>query len=301
MPMPARRGLVVEEMPTRQGKRHAFRLPRHIGILKNAREPIPGQCPHDRDDARVLRLPRRAQGRFVLEQDGVEGHGRIGLAHEARQPDPVRDHKVVQGGVEGTEKGAPVLPVGVLGQRISGLIKPSIGPTVVTGKMLDIGGADHVLWRPIFSRGRRAGAAPRQSHTAEERAMVRAFLLFNALAFGLFGANALIDPVGLTGGLGVEVSGPHGSFEMRGIYGGVSLGGALLCLFGAFRRDLARPALIFMLTYTGGYVFARAVALGLVAVSVETLPQPIFFAFIAFEVVIAVLAAILLMRRPETA
>ncbi|MGF1456730.1 MAG: DUF4345 family protein [Alphaproteobacteria bacterium] len=121
--------------------------------------------------------------------------------------------------------------------------------------------------------------------------MIRAFLLFNTLAFALFGAYALINPLELTGSLGVEVSGRHGSFEMRGIYGGVSLAAAVLTLLGAVNASYQRPALLFMLTYTGGYVFARAVAIG-----IEGLPEPSFYPFIAFEMAIAAVSALLLRR-----
>ncbi len=121
--------------------------------------------------------------------------------------------------------------------------------------------------------------------------MVRAFLLFNTLAFGLFGAFALINPLELTGSLGVEVSGRHGSFEMRGIYGGVSLAAAMLSLMGVFNAAYQRPALLFILTYTGGYVFARAVAIG-----IEGLPEAGFYPFIAFEVAVAAVSALLLRR-----
>ncbi len=88
--------------------------------------------------------------------------------------------------------------------------------------------------------------------------MTRATLAIFALLFVAFGLWSLIDPVGMTGRLGVEVSGPSGIFEMRGIFGGVNLGFAGLMAAGALRSDMIRPALWGMVAYFGGYMIGRA-------------------------------------------
>lgn len=119
---------------------------------------------------------------------------------------------------------------------------------------------------------------------------VRIFLGLMAALFGLFAAFAMADPIGLTAGLGVTLGGPNGAYEARGIYGGVSLGAAILCAAGAFRRSMTRPALWFLVVYMGGYVFARAAALLL-----GPLPTPAYTGFVAFEVA-ALLAAILCLK-----
>ena len=76
------------------------------------------------------------------------------------------------------------------------------------------------------------------------------------------------------------MGGPNGAYELRGIYGGVSLGAALLCAGGAFRASLRLPALWFVIVYMGGYVFARAAALLL-----GPPPTSDYAGFVAFEVV----------------
>lgn len=106
----------------------------------------------------------------------------------------------------------------------------------------------------------------------------RAFLLVPAASFGGFGVYAFLDPVGFVAQWGMDVSGRHGAFELMGIYGGVSIGLAVLCLAGIVSRALMRPALITLITYLGGYLFGRAVAIGTLGP-----PEGIFWMFIAFE------------------
>ncbi len=107
---------------------------------------------------------------------------------------------------------------------------------------------------------------------------VRLFLLALGLMFLAFGAWALVDPVGMTSGLGVTIGGPNGVYEARGIYGGVSLGAGVLCCVGARHAAYRRPALLFLVTYFGGYMAARLLALAL-----GPAPTPVFAGFVAFE------------------
>lgn len=123
---------------------------------------------------------------------------------------------------------------------------------------------------------------------------VKIFLGLMAAMFAAFGVVALANPIGLTAGLGVEVGGPNGAYELRGIYGGVSLGAALLCAGGAFRASLRLPALWFVIVYMGGYVFARAVALLL-----GPPPTSDYAGFVAFEV--AALAGAVVSLRASAA
>lgn len=110
---------------------------------------------------------------------------------------------------------------------------------------------------------------------------IRIFLLLVALAFLAFGLWALADPIGMASGLGVEVGGPNGAYELRGIYGGVSLGAAALTGAGALLPSLRQPALWFLVAYMGGYIFARGAALLLGGP-----PTADFAAFIAFEALV---------------
>ena len=123
---------------------------------------------------------------------------------------------------------------------------------------------------------------------------VKIFLGLMAAMFAAFGAVALANPLGLTAGLGVEVGGPNGAYELRGIYGGVSLAAALLCAGGAVRVSLRLPALWFVIVYMGGYVFARAAALLL-----GPPPTSDYAGFVAFEAVSLALAVVCL--RASTA
>lgn len=124
--------------------------------------------------------------------------------------------------------------------------------------------------------------------------LTRIFLVLIALMFFAFGGWSITDPVGMTKQLGVEVSGVSGVFEMRGVYGGISLGGALLCLAGGFRAELERPALFFLLAYMGGYVLGRAASL----VAGDT-AMASSWAFAGFEAVVFVLAATLLVTAKK--
>ena len=52
--------------------------------------------------------------------------------------------------------------------------------------------------------------------------LIKIFLAAMALMFTAFGGWSLLDPLGMTSQLNVEINGPNGSFEIRGIFGGVS-------------------------------------------------------------------------------
>ena len=111
--------------------------------------------------------------------------------------------------------------------------------------------------------------------------IVRGFLGLVGAMFLAFGLYSITSPLDMTGGLGLVATGPHASFELRGIYGGVSLGGAVLCFLGSVFPGLARPALWFVATYMGGYIFGRAYAL-----LADGPPEPYFWSFIAFELIV---------------
>jgi len=88
--------------------------------------------------------------------------------------------------------------------------------------------------------------------------IVRIFLGLTALMFIAFGVWSITDPAGMTERLGVSIGGVSGTFEMRGIFGGVSLGAAALCLLGGLRQRFEFAALCFIAAYMGGYVLGRA-------------------------------------------
>lgn len=120
----------------------------------------------------------------------------------------------------------------------------------------------------------------------------RLFLAAMALMFTAFGLFSLLRPEIMTSSLGVDVSGPNGTFEMRGVFGGVSLGAAGLCAAGALRDTMTRSALWFIVAYMGGYCFAR-----LASVVIGDLPEPATWRFVAFEAVTLLIALWALFRK----
>ena len=122
--------------------------------------------------------------------------------------------------------------------------------------------------------------------------MTRLFLLFNAIAFGGFGLLIFFNPQILIDLLGATTISSDGVYEIRGIYGGVSIGAALLYLAGFLKSDMQRPALYFILAYTGGYALARIAALPL-----DGIPSGQLIFFAGFEIVSALIALYLLRRN----
>jgi hypothetical protein len=120
----------------------------------------------------------------------------------------------------------------------------------------------------------------------------RVFLAATALMFFAFGFWSILDPVGMTARLGVEPGGISGVFEMRGVFGGVSLGAAMLCLLGAVRPRVEFAALCFIAAYMGGYVIGRAASF----FAGDTAQFSNWF-FAGFEAVMFVLATALIARR----
>ena len=120
----------------------------------------------------------------------------------------------------------------------------------------------------------------------------RIFLAFTALTFVAFGFWSITDPVGVTARLGVSPEGISGTFEMRGIYGGVSLGAAALCALGAIRPRFEFPALCFIAAYMGGYVIGRAASFAYGDTALASNWQ-----FAGFELVMFIAATWLLLRK----
>ncbi|MEL7231287.1 MAG: DUF4345 family protein [Pseudomonadota bacterium] len=120
----------------------------------------------------------------------------------------------------------------------------------------------------------------------------RIFLGLTALMFFAFGGWSITDPAGMTSSLGVEAGGVAGVFEMRGIYGGVSLGAAIFCLLGALKPNLSFAALCFVATYMGGYIIGRGASL----IAGDS-AQASSWAFAGFELVMALIAFGLLAAR----
>ena len=123
----------------------------------------------------------------------------------------------------------------------------------------------------------------------------RLFLVFAGLALIAFGIWFLLDPLGGAARLGLTITGDNAAFEVRGIYGGVSLALGALGFAGAIRTLFTRSALWVMAGYFGGYTLARAYSLG-----IGEWPTGRFISYAIFEAVMFVLAAasLALSRRP---
>lgn len=122
--------------------------------------------------------------------------------------------------------------------------------------------------------------------------IVRIFLALTALMYIAFGYWSITDPVGMVTRLGVEIGGPSGVFEMRGIFGGVSLGLASLCALGALRARFEFAALCGIAAYMGGYVIGRSASF---FYGDSALSSNWYFA--GFELVMFVIAAVLAARK----
>lgn len=109
------------------------------------------------------------------------------------------------------------------------------------------------------------------------------------LAFGIW---SVTDPVAMTSQLGVTVSGVSGVFEMRGIFGGVSLGAAILCALGTLFTRFRFAALCFIAAYMGGYVIGRAASF----LAGDSAASSNWF-FAGYEAVMFVIAVVLILRQ----
>lgn len=96
----------------------------------------------------------------------------------------------------------------------------------------------------------------------------------------------------MTASLGVEIGGTSGVFELRGFYGGVSLGIAVLCALGALRPRMEFAALCAVAAYMGGYVIGRGASF---LYGDSALASNWYFA--GFELVMFVIAASLIAKR----
>ncbi|MEE2930542.1 MAG: DUF4345 family protein [Pseudomonadota bacterium] len=122
--------------------------------------------------------------------------------------------------------------------------------------------------------------------------ITRLFLFLTALMFFAFGIWSITDPAGMTEQLGVTVGGTSGIFEMRGIYGGVSLGAAGLCLLGGLKARFEFAALCFIAAYMGGYIIGRATSFAYG----DTAGSSNWF-FAGYELLMLVISAVLVARK----
>jgi len=121
--------------------------------------------------------------------------------------------------------------------------------------------------------------------------LTRIFLLIQAVAFLVFGIMMFLKPELSIEFLGTGSMSADGIHEVRSIYGGTSLGAAALMFAGFFKDLMQRPALYFLLAYTGGYAFARIAALPM-----DGKPGGLIPIFAGLEILTALIAICLLWK-----
>jgi hypothetical protein len=124
---------------------------------------------------------------------------------------------------------------------------------------------------------------------APER-FARLSLVLGALGLAGFGVALLVRP-SLLGVVGVELTGPAASTEIRAFYGGLELGLAAFFLAATRRDAWLRPALFAQAAGLGGIVAAR-----LLGVLIDGSAEPLIFLFAAIEGAGALLGLLALRR-----
>lgn len=126
--------------------------------------------------------------------------------------------------------------------------------------------------------------------------LLRLFLLLQAIGLAGFGLMMFLKPELSLGFLGTPSLSSDGIYEIRSMYGGTSLGAAVLMFAGVFKEDMVRPALFFGLAYTGGYACVRIAALPL-----DGIPGRLFWPFILLEILTPLFALYFLRQRKRAA
>jgi hypothetical protein len=115
-------------------------------------------------------------------------------------------------------------------------------------------------------------------------------LVANAVIWLAIGVTALIWPTELVELMGLVAASPLARLEVRAMYGGLSVGLAVLHVTAGFHRNLLRPALVSSGTLVAGLASGRVLSM---ALSREV--EPLAIAFLSAEVFdVALIAAVLL-------
>lgn len=125
--------------------------------------------------------------------------------------------------------------------------------------------------------------------------LARIFLALSALLWLPYGLWCFAQPGFLAEAASIAASSPTGSAELRAMYGGLQAGLGALCVLGALRPGLARPALLALAFLGGGLGMAR-----LAGASLDGAWSPYTRMALALEWTTLALAVALL-RRPGSA
>lgn len=115
-------------------------------------------------------------------------------------------------------------------------------------------------------------------------------LWLSALIFGSYGIACLISPELPAGYAGLTITNGDAFAEMGAMYGGLQTGFGILCLLGALRTWMYKPALTMIVVMVGSLALARGFWMVSGADPVGTYTQ----GALVFEALTTVLAAIAL-------
>ncbi|MES9925741.1 MAG: DUF4345 domain-containing protein [Candidatus Thiodiazotropha endolucinida] len=119
-----------------------------------------------------------------------------------------------------------------------------------------------------------------------------AVLLSASLGIGAIGLGYLVSPQFMYGLYGIGLETVNELNMVRSAYGGLFFGFAILFLLGALRANLAKPALIALLTFMAGFALGR-----IVSVLVDGVPSPLILSLIVAEIAYTALAVYLLSMK----
>lgn len=118
-------------------------------------------------------------------------------------------------------------------------------------------------------------------------------LWLSTLIFGAYGIACMVSPELPANYAGLAITNGDAFAEMGAMYGGLQAGFAVLCLLGATRAWMYKPALTMIVVMVGGLAVTRAFWMLAGAEPVGTYTQ----GALAFEVTTTVLALVAVRQR----
>lgn len=130
--------LVIEEM----GKNVSPSLFKRLSRRRRVRERSIDRRIIERtgvsDNSVILIGPSQRQRPAILEDDGVEPIGMLAFSRQPLEPQAISQQQMIERAVHAFEKGAAVAPIVSVTERQRRLVKPSVGPKIVGGALLEM-------------------------------------------------------------------------------------------------------------------------------------------------------------------
>ena len=123
----------------------------------------------------------------------------------------------------------------------------------------------------------------------------RIFLGFIALSIGSIGVLYLYDPNLLLARYDLATGSAGMDSMLRSTYGGIFLGSALIFALGVFNAARRRDALAFTVIFMTGAAIGR-----IISIAAAGMPAATIMPLLYFEIVAAVIAAVLWLRSPAS-